>query len=227
MKVIKTIIARYLWAVSLLLVGAGSANAVIMADSSVDVVTKHYVINASLSTVSYNPSTISFGLGGISSSSTETSGLSGSFDVNFKHYLWSYYQDGDTKGTQGTYHFSSDWIQFVNPVISTNGLPNGFVFPNFQSQVTSPSEFSGSSAACAYPMGPGDNCSGWNAGGIAGVSGKIQDGKIIFDGSYPFFSGGYTYHVEAAVVPVPAAFWLFASALGFLGMRKRPSSKIA
>lgn len=230
MKFITTKIAHYIWAVSLSLVGAGSANAVIMVDSGIDVITKHYVINASLSTVSYNPGTISIGLGGSSYLAAETSGLSGSFDVNFQHYWWSYYQDGDTKGKQGTYHFSSDWIQFVNPVISTNGLPSGFEFPSFQSQVTSPTEFSGSNAACALPMGPDTYCSGNTMGGIAGLSGLLQDSKIIFDGSQPneqyLFGGGYTYHVDAAVVPVPGAFWLFASALGFLGTRTRPSSKI-
>lgn len=221
-------IMRNLCAVSLLLTGVENANAVFVIDSGIDVTSQHYVIDATLSSVTYNPGTISFG--SESSPPTETYGLSGSFDVNLEHHWWTYHLDGDSEGTQGTFLYSSDWLRFVNPVISSN-VPPSFEFPSFASQFSNPTEFFGSNSACAIPLGPDTFCSGSNNGGIESLSGQIQNGKITFNGSQPnalsFFGGGQTYHVEASVVPVPAAFWLFASALGFFAMRARPNSKIA
>lgn len=229
MKFIAATLASYLCALGLLLAGVENANAVILSDSGLDQVTKHYRIDSLRSTISYNSGEVSFGLGGKITPPTLTYSFSGAFDVEFQHWWWSYYQDGDSQGTQGTYTDSSDWIRFLNAVVFASGLPSGFEFPKFSSQLSGPTDFSGSNAACAYPKGPGEYCSGFNAGGISGVSGQILDGKIIFDGSQPNANyssgGGYTYHIEASVVPVPSAFWLFASVLGLWGARMKSYTK--
>jgi hypothetical protein len=183
-----------------------------MASTTGDYVTsQNYVIDAAQSTVTYNPGILTFGTDGVSSNpSSATYNASGTFTLNINHFSWS---------------TPSDWVQFTNSAVVVNGLTPQFQLPLFYSELTSPTQFSGNDGPCSGPRDPAIFCSGFQNGPSSSLSGQIQGGKLIFSGYQPnenyLFSGGYNYSFVATVVPVPATFWLFASALGFFSMSKR------
>jgi hypothetical protein len=183
-----------------------------MASTTGDYVTsQNYVIDAAQSTVTYNPGILTFGTDGVSSNpSSATYNASGTFTLNINHFSWS---------------TPSDWVQFTNSAVVVNGQIPALQLPLFFSELTSPTQFSGNDGICAGPRDLLISCSGFQNGPNSTLTGQIQDGKLIFSGYQPnenhLFGGGYNYSFVATVVPVPAAFWLFASALGFFGMSKR------
>lgn len=169
-----------------------------------------FVINSATSSLAYNPGTFVFGTGGaLVPSPTVNYALSGWFDAT----VWTL--DGS----------NSNWLTISNVNLSTSNLPNGFSMPDFiNSQLTGPT-FSGNGDPCAYVP------SGWSCSGFGGphptIAGQLQNGAISFNAFIPVgqaaFGGGSTYQINAtaAVVPVPAAFWLFASVLGLCGFKVR------
>lgn len=183
-----------------------------MAFTTGDYVTsQNYVIDAAQSTVSYNPGILSFGTDGAGSNSpTVTYNVAGTFTLNINHFSWSN---------------PSDWVQITNSAVVVNGQIPEFQLPLFFSELTSPTQFAGNDGPCSGPKTADTFCSGSQNGPSSTLSGQIQDGKLLLTGYQPnenyLFGGGYNYSFVATVVPVPAAFWLFASALGFLGMTKR------
>ena len=183
-----------------------------MASTTGDYVTsQNYVIDAAQSSISYNPGILTFGTDGTDSSpSTVTYNAAGTFTLNINHFSWS---------------TPSDWVQFTNSAVVVNGLTPQFQLPLFYSELISPTQFSGNDGICAGPRDLAVSCSGSQNGPNSTLSGQIQDGKLLLTGYQPnenyLFGGGYNYSFVATVVPVPAAFWLFASALGFFGMTKR------
>lgn len=211
MKFVAVMLVRSISLGSLLFASINSATASVTSSGD-SVVTQSYVIDVAQSTISYNPGGISFDPnGGSTYSSATTYNVSGTFTVNFDHYSWSN---------------PSDWMHFTNSTIIANGLPSGFELPKFESQMISSTQFSGYDAACSGPMPANTYCTGFNTGGsISNVSGQIEGGKILFNGyqsnALYTYGGGYTYNIVASAVPLPAAFWLFASALGFFGIRTK------
>ncbi|MBD9355208.1 hypothetical protein [Methylomonas albis] len=210
MKFISVMSVRYITMVSILFAGMHDATAS-TATAGDYLTSQNYIIDAANSTVTYNPGTLSFdssGAGGFSPSVTHN--VSGTFTLNFNHFSWSN---------------PSDWAQISNAVIIANGLPAEFNLPRFYSELTTPIQFSGSDTPCAGPKTADTYCSGFQNGPSSTLSGQIQDGKITLSGYQPnatyYWGGGYTYSIVATVVPAPAAFWLFASALGFFGILKR------
>ncbi len=183
-----------------------------MAFTTVDYVTsQNYVIDVAQSTVSYNPGILTVGTDGTDSSpSTVTYNASGTFTLNINHFSWSN---------------PSDWVQITNSAVVVNGQIPEFQLPLFFSELTSPTQFAGNDGPCSGPKTADTFCSGFQNGPSSTLSGQIQDGKLLLTGYQPnenyFFGGGFNYSFVATVVPVPAAFWLFASALGFFGMTKR------
>ncbi|WP_139306328.1 hypothetical protein [Methylomonas sp. LWB] len=96
--------------------------------------------------------------------------------------------------------------------------------PDFiNSQLTGPA-FSGGGNPCAY-FPYGGSC--YAIGSFPSIVGQLQNGSISFNAFFPvgvaIYGGGSTYQINAtaAVVPVPAAFWLFASVLGLCGFKVR------
>lgn len=227
MQVLAAKMASHIFAISFLWAVTSNAHAVLIVGSGVDTVTKHYQIDAARSAITYDYGVLF--VGSEQPAITETFALSGAFDMEIQHWWWSYHLDGDFMGTQGTFVTSSDWVRFVNPAISPeNGLPPSYQFPTFYSSLTSPTEFAGSGDACNYPRAPDFYCSGFNLGGISSLSGRIAGGKIVIDGTESngfTLGGGNSYHIEASVVPVPAAAWLFVSGLGFWGVRAKSIGK--
>jgi|APLak6261669570_1056073.scaffolds.fasta_scaffold00030_10 hypothetical protein len=211
MKFVAVMLVRSISLSSLLFAGINSATASVTSSGD-SVITQNYVIDVAQSTISYNPGGISFDPnGGSTNPSASTYNVSGIFTVNFDHYSWSN---------------PSDWMHFTNSMIIANGLPSGFELPKFESQMISSTQFSGNDGACSGPGYANISCSGPQlAGSISNVSGQIEDGKILFNGYQPnalgAYGGGYTYTIVASAVPLPAAFWLFASALGFFGIRTK------
>ncbi|TCV87057.1 MULTISPECIES: hypothetical protein [Methylomonas] len=210
MKFIGVMSVRYIAIVSILFAGMDNAAASI-ADTGDYLTSQNYIIDGTQSTVTYNPGTISVdsnGSGGFSPSVTYN--VSGTFTLNFNHFSWSN---------------PSDWAQITNSAITANGLPSEFNLPSFFSELTNPVQFAGSDSPCSGPKTADTYCSGYQSGPSSTLSGQIQDGKITLSGYQPngtyYWGGGYTYNIVATVVPVPAAFWLFATTLGFFGMWKR------
>ncbi|QPK62695.1 hypothetical protein IVG45_17915 [Methylomonas sp. LL1] len=223
MKLFTNKIVRLLGISWIAVLSVGKADAVIVVGGGVDLIdTKHYVINSEQSSVSFTSGTLVFPDDG--SSAIQTYDLAGSFDAEMKRYWWDYYLDGDTDGSQGTFTYSTNWLELVKPSLIADGLSSEFRFPNFPSFMNTATEFFGSNNPCALPLGPDTFCSG-SSFGESSLTGQLQGTKILINGTQPdvFFSfgGGYTYHIEAAVVPVPAAFWLFFSGLSMLVVRRR------
>ncbi len=169
-----------------------------------------FVINSASSSLAYNPGTFVFGTGGaLVPSSTVNYELSGWFDAT----VWT--PDGG----------SSKWLTISNVNLSTSNLPNGFSMPDFINSQLTGSTFSGNGDPCAYVP------SGWSCSGFGGpyptIAGQLQNRAISFNAFIPeglaSLNGGSTYQINAtaAVVPVPAAFWLFASVLGLCGFKVR------
>ena len=183
-----------------------------MASTTGDSVTsQNYVIDAAQSTITYNPGILTVGGDGSDSSpSTVTYNVAGTFTLNINHFSWS---------------TPSDWVQFTNSAVVVNGQIPGFQLPLFFSELTSPTQFAGNDGPCSGPRTPDTFCTGFQNGPSSSLSGQFQDGELLLTGYQPnenhLFGGGYNYSFVATVVPVPAAFWLFASALGLFGMSKR------
>ncbi len=220
MSLLNIKMARYLSMVGLAVLNIGQAEAVIVVGSGVDLIdTKHYVINTDQSNLNYSQGFIVFG----AEQNAENYDLAGTFDTVIKRFWWDYYLDGDAEGSQGTFTYETNWLEFVNPSLNSGGLPSDFSFPSFPNFMSSDTEFFGSSGPCALPFGPNTSCSGSSLG-ESSLSGYFRANKIFIEGSQPdsvFPFSGYQYHIEATVVPVPAAFWLFISGLSVLAIRHR------
>ncbi|MDD5579143.1 MAG: hypothetical protein PHY16_07695 [Methylobacter sp.] len=214
------------------LLATSTVQAFIITGSGVDGESKHFVIDSAVSKVDYNPGLIIFGPQGSSYPSAKAYNVAGSFDADISHYWYSYYLDGDSQGTQGTFIHALDSLKFTNPAIFISNLPHAFEFPGFVSEIINATNFNFSlnSPSCDVPAGAVASCTIMAyPNPLFSLFGQIHSGKISLDGFQPLgpFFGGFTYHFEASVVPLPAAFWLFASALGFCGMLTRQKSRKA
>ncbi|WP_446811602.1 hypothetical protein ACH50O_08575 [Methylomonas sp. 2BW1-5-20] len=219
-----------LYALAMILAPVAKVQAIVIVDSGIDTVTRHYAIDTNTSELSYSSGVLSFDENGnLTSQPTQLGSLAGTFDVEFLHYWWTYQQGGEDPGNQDIYLYTSDWLRFVNPQLTTNGLPSGFQFPGFYSSVFGFSAFVGSNGVCSQPLGPDSSCSGTNTGAISALSGQLLDDKIVFDGHQPTtptqFTGGYLYHIEASPVPIPNLIWPFAALLA--GWTRKNSLKNA
>lgn len=170
--------------------------------------TETFVINPATSTLTYNPGSFSFGLdGSLGPSPTTNYAIGGSFDVA----IWTI-DNGNT-----------DWLTISNVNITANGLPSNFQMPDFINSQLIGNVFSGNGDICSIPSG--GSCT--SNGSAPSISGQLLNSSINFSAFVPVGSavlgGASTYQINAAsVVPVPAAFWLFASALGFYSITSRP-----
>ncbi|WNB74885.1 hypothetical protein [Methylomonas koyamae] len=211
---------RTVCALGLLALAVDNAQAVVITDFGVDVATKRYAIDASRSSLTFNPGAVVFGN---PAAEAEIYQLSGFFDVTFEHYWWDYQVEGSASQDVQTY--SSDWIRLAKPDVMANGtaLPANFAFPAYFIGMIGSNEFAGDNLVCTMPLGPNASCSGSSNGPFPSLAGHLSANAISFDGSQPYPEGslfsGYTYHIEASVVPLPAAFWLFASGLGVVLLR--------
>lgn len=198
-----------LYVVSLLLFRADASNAGIVDAGIWPAITKNYVIDEFLSSATFLDA----------SSSLNTQGLSGSFEVNFFHDYRVFDDDDDLSTPEDRYTKNRYGVYFRRPNIwFENGLFAGLQFPIYAISSERP-YFSNSSvdaSVCDVPYGLCNYAFDFNQYEIPAFSGLIENGRIIFDGSQTNAQGGYTYHVEAYVVPVPAAFWLFASVLNVM-----------
>lgn len=207
-----------LYLLAIILAPVAKVQAVVIVDSGVDTVTRHYLIDTSTSTLSYSSGELSFDENGsLVSQPTQFGSLSGSFDVEFLHYWWTYRLGGDDPENQDLYLYTSDWLLFMNPLLATSGLPSDFQFPGFYSNALGSGAFFGSDGACSHPLGPNSSCSGTSTGAISALDGQLLGDKIVFDGHQPTtpdqFNGGYLYHIEASPVPISHLIWPFAALL--------------
>lgn len=170
-----------------------------------------YVINSATSSLAYNPGTFSFGTDGSGGASpTVNYSISGSFDIT----RWT------------TDNGNTNWLTISNVNLTADGLSKDFQMPDFINSQLTGSVFSGNGDLCSnIPVGVIAGCFS-NGEPSPSISGQFQNGAISFDAFVPVgsavFGGGSNYQVNAAaVVPIPAAFWLFASAMGFYGFNFR------
>ena len=169
-----------------------------------------YAINSASSSLAYIPGTFSFGTDGSGGPSpTVNYSIGGFFDVT----VWT------------TDNGNSDWLTISNVNLTANGLPSDFQMPDFINSQLSGSVFSNTGNPCAY-IPSGGSCTFYGVGPYPSITGQLQNGTISFSAFNPVglaaLSGGSTYQINAAsAVPIPAAFWLFASAIGFYGFSHR------
>ncbi|MGY6275433.1 hypothetical protein [Methylomonas sp. MgM2] len=169
-----------------------------------------YSINSATSSLAYNPGTFSFGTDGSGGPSpTVNYSIGGSFDVT----VWT------------TDNGNTDWLSISNVNLTANGLPSDFQMPDFINSQLTGAIFSGSGDLCAnIPSGSIASCT--TTGSFPTITGQLENGMISFSAFIPAglaaFDGGSTYQVNAtSVVPIPAAFWLFATTIGFYGFNFR------
>ena len=200
------------------LIVTSPAMAVIITGSGIDTVTQQFVIDGSASTVTHNPGFIFDG------SVAQTYSVSGTFDANFSHYWWSYFQDGDTSGSQGTFIFEQNWLTFGKANVTGNISPSGFALPNYFIFVNG-SNLSGNDSACNFPMDPNTSCTGFSTGDTASVSGQTAPGSISIQGSLPISGGAlfenFTYDIQANAIPEPAMPMLLLGGLCALLITRR------
>lgn len=194
---------RHLCVTSSFLATAGIADAGVITSGATILKNEKFVINAETSSLTYNPGIITFGSPLDGSLSNVNYNIGGSFDAT----IWTFENSG------------ADWLTISNVSISANGLPSGFQIPDFVNSIITGSSFSGSDAPCFYVPATW-SCTGYSSGPSSTITGVLQNGTISFSAFVPvgsaYFGGGSTYQINAAtVVPIPGAFWLFASALGF------------
>jgi hypothetical protein len=204
---------------SILLFSVEIANAIVV-DAGVDFpIIKKFEIDSSLSSVSYlNGSTFS-----------QSESLIGSFEVNFLHSWQTYDFDGDIS-TPDTYVENHFGVGFFHPNISlANGLNAGLQFPVYISYNVEPnlSDSLTDISSCKVPYGLCNHVFDFDQYEIPEFSGLIKNDGIVLDGFQPNVQGGYSYHIEAHVVPVPAAFWLFMSVLGVFAKRTLTKFKVS
>ena len=197
------------------------AGAVIITGSGVDTLTKRFVIDGTVSTVTYNPGTgFVFGDNPPPPPQPQSYAIAGEFDANFSRYWWSYYLDGDTNGTQGTFISERNWLTFNNANMVDDISPSGFEFPNYFVSVTG-SSLSGGEFACNFPFDPNTYCSGFTNGPVASLTGLLESGRISLQGSMPLepgniFSETFSYNIQANTIPEPGLLILLLTGLGCL-----------
>lgn len=206
MNIKSSTLLRNVCAAASLFAIAGSVHAGVVTSGATILESGTYVINSATSSLAYNPGTFSFGTDGSGGPSpTVNYSISGSFDVT----IWS------------TDNGNTDWLTISNVNLAANGLPSDFHMPDFINSQLTGAVFSGSGDICSnIPSGVTASCV--NTGSFPSITGQLQNGAISFGAFIPegeaAFGGGSTYQINAAsVVPIPAAFWLFASAIGFYG----------
>lgn len=197
------------------LLWSSAASAVLVINSGVDTVSKRYTITSG--------SSVSYLAGFFGGGDVGPLPISGQFDAVFSRHWWTYYQDFDPQGLQGTFLAESDWVQFTNVDLVLDGSLGGFVFPGYFLRRTG-DQLSGDDHPCSFPFGPDTFCSGTVLGALSSLGGQIApDGRLAFGGFQPtgFFFEGFSYQVNAAevnaaAVPLPASPWLLAAGLGLL-----------
>lgn len=192
---------------------AGPASAFIITGSGIDTVAKHFVIDGTMSSVTHDPG---FSFGG---ATVQTYAVAGEFDATFSRYWWTYFQDGDVQGSQGTFILEQNWLAFSNPDLSWTDDPGGFVFPNYLVRILG-TNLVGDEGVCNFPSDPNTLCSGWNNGLIASLSGTLDNGKISLQGAMPVLGGNlfenFAYDIQANAIPEPGMLALFLTGLGGL-----------
>ncbi|MDD1620463.1 MAG: hypothetical protein LUQ11_03195 [Methylococcaceae bacterium] len=176
-----------------------------------------FVINSATSSLAYNPGTFSFGTDGSGGPSpTVNYIISGSFDVT----SWTM-DNGNTK-----------WLSISHVNLSAINLPTDFQMPDFINSQFTGGTFSGNGDICSnIPSGVIASCT--TTGAFPTIVGERQNGAISFKAFVPVgeaaYGGGSTYQINAtaSVVPIPAAFWLFASVIGFCGFKVRQKNQNA
>ena len=205
------------------LLWSSAASAVLVINSGVDTVSKRYSITSG--------SSVSYLAGFFGGGDVGPLPISGQFDAVYSRHWWTYYQDFDPQGLQGTFLAESDWVQFTNVDLVLDGSLGGFVFPGYFLRRTG-DQLSGDDHPCSFPFGPDTFCSGTVFGALSSLGGQIApDGRLAFGGFQPtgFFFEGFSYQVNAAevnaaAVPLPASLWLFAAGLGLLWRETRRRS---
>lgn len=197
------------------LIASNPAKAVIVTGFGVDTVTRQFVIDGSLSSVTHNPG---FNFGG-PPQSAQSYAISGTFNANFSRYWWSYFLDGDTNGSQGTFIDNQSWLTFSNANIVGNVFPAGFSLPGYFLSVVGSSIY-GDDGPCFGPRAPDTYCSGWTNGPLASVSGQFVNGSMSIQGSLPISGGdwfeNFSYDIQARAIPEPGMPMLFVG--GFVAL---------
>jgi hypothetical protein len=197
------------------LMASSPVKAVIVTGFGVDTVTQQFVIDGSVSSVTHNPG---FSFGG-PPQSAQSYAVSGTFDAHFSRYWWSYFLDGDTNGSQGTFISEQNWLTFGNANVVGNIFPDGFSLPDYFIFVVGSSIF-GDNGPCNVPQGPDTYCSGWSNGPLASINGQFANGSMSIQGSLPISGGdlfeNFSYDIQAHAIPEPGMPMLFLG--GFVAL---------
>ena len=200
---------------------AGSAHAAIIIDYGVDSVTRQFVIDGGVSTVTHNP-----GLNFLGQTNPVTFAVTGNFEATFSRHWWTYYLDGDASGSQGTFEFSENWLTFGNSSVLGTITPDGFAFPSYFIRVDG-QELAGDSGPCNLPSAPDTYCSGYSNGPLASLTGSYANGRISLQGSMPIVGGNlfeeFTYRISGNTIPEPNTLALILCGLmGSAFYRRKP-----
>jgi hypothetical protein len=177
-----------------------TSGAAVITDSGVDTVTKHFVIDSTISTATHEP-----GLSFLSNvnSQAQTFSISGQFDVNFSRYWWNSTTQNANVGTVDQSPpvivdgiplvigpisppyttYEENWLTFSNVDIKGNLFPNEIKFPYIVRIIGT--ELSGDNNPCSLPFGPGTSCTGYTDGFVASLRGQFENEKINLQGWYP------------------------------------------
>ncbi|MGZ0078424.1 hypothetical protein [Methylomonas sp. YC3] len=188
-----------------------SAQATVVAGSDfIKTATTHYIIDNAASSATYQPSFILIGpYGGEAAENFGPFSISGSFDVER-------YQSTTNSET-------TNRILFTNAHVTLNGATHSFDFPSFFSAMTSDTAFQTLVLPDLCSSIPGGVCATMPNLNPSSWSGTLSNQSISIDGfaAVDNIKAGYSYHIQASVVPLPASVWLFASALGLAGITQR------